>query len=676
MDKPAVAPAVGAKEKIEKQARQLAYDSRYKVKQSMKAKAGGRIDPAAMRKAYISQLAKSPAAPAIKARAKQMLMGEGYIDVDNLVKESTTSILKKIFVEKKMIVTNADKVGNTPAYQNYKNGDDRYIAADHLKKLEMQEEAEEKQFKVRVTDKKTGNSYVRMASRAKIGELRGNPGISSVEMTGYGEPTKSEKVGKKGKMDPVGKEDGDINNDGKKDKTDKYLMNRRKAIGKAIASKKESIEWDALSELSEKVSEDKQKKITGEGVNNKKLIKVFPDEVREHHQKDKDGKVVEHDEDTAPSSVEEGMLVNVAKGVESGVKKFNKFDDKVTKATMKKVVKPAVKNVKKVAKKTGMAVLRGTAGAVGGAIKGAGQGAMKGIKKGLREEEEVKDKKETPDGMTDVTFDAGAALPVTIKGSDDPREIPTAINLKKMKLRSMGLNMSHEPEGDMVEATKIDQKLRKDAKPIKPGPLYKLGRTKEQMGDKAVISRRNIRNADERNAADKRRFGMMSPAKETAERREKHKAARGVKKEGYGHNIFRKEDQKILDIIGDIFENQSMEAEKKTEKPDPQLAAKEKKANMAKKQVLMKKLQAVRMGAGSDIQASYKPSGKKIDEEGYDIARDQGRVRPSKDKKDATTLRMPPSKEMEKTRKVNKGPSAFELVKKKYGKAVMKMDKK
>ena len=39
MDKPAVAPAVGAKEKIEKQARQLAYDSRYKVKQAMKAKA-------------------------------------------------------------------------------------------------------------------------------------------------------------------------------------------------------------------------------------------------------------------------------------------------------------------------------------------------------------------------------------------------------------------------------------------------------------------------------------------------------------------------------------------------------------------------------------------------------------------------------------------------------------
>ena len=51
-----------------------------------------------------------------------------------------------------------------------------------------------------------------------------------------------------------------------------------------------------------------------------------------------------------------------------------------------------------------------------------------------------------------------------------------------------------------------------------------------------------------------------------------------------------------------------------------------------------------------------------------------GRVRPSKDKKDGTT--MPPSAEMKKTQKVNKGPSAFERVKKKYGKAVMVVGKK
>jgi len=36
------------------------------------------------------------------------------------------------------------------------------------------------------------------------------------------------------KLDPVGKEDDDINNDGKVDKTDKYLANKRKAVAKAI----------------------------------------------------------------------------------------------------------------------------------------------------------------------------------------------------------------------------------------------------------------------------------------------------------------------------------------------------------------------------------------------------------------------------------------------------------
>lgn len=37
------------------------------------------------------------------------------------------------------------------------------------------------------------------------------------------------------KLDPVGKEDADVNNDGKVDSSDSYLKNRRKAIGNAIA---------------------------------------------------------------------------------------------------------------------------------------------------------------------------------------------------------------------------------------------------------------------------------------------------------------------------------------------------------------------------------------------------------------------------------------------------------
>ena len=83
---------------------------------------------------------------------------------------------------------------------------------------------------------------------------------------------------------------------------------------------------------------------------------------------------------------------------------------------------------------------------------------------------------------------------------------------------------------------------------------------------------------------------------------------------------------------------------------------------------------------GDDLKIDNKNSVKKkmqknnLDEEGYDIARDMGRVKPSKDKKDGTT--MPPSAEMKKTQKVNKGPSAFDRVKKKYGKAVMVVGKK
>ena len=65
------------------------------------------------------------------------------------------------------------------------------------------------------------------------------------------------------KLDPVGKEDGDVDNDGDKDSSDKYLMKRRKAISKAM---------------------------------------------KEHHQKDENGNVIEHDEE----EVEEAYTVTNA----------------------------------------------------------------------------------------------------------------------------------------------------------------------------------------------------------------------------------------------------------------------------------------------------------------------------------------------------------------------------
>jgi len=62
-----------------------------------------------------------------------------------------------------------------------------------------------------------------------------------------------------------------------------------------------------------------------------------------------------------------------------------------------------------------------------------------------------------------------------------------------------------------------------------------------------------------------------------------------------------------------------------------------------------------------------------IPEEGYDVARDEGKVKSSKDKKDATSY--PPSEEVKKTQKKNDGPSAYERVKKKYKGQIMDVKK-
>lgn len=149
----------------------------------------------------------------------------------------------------------------------------------------VKEEADNKKFMVRVTDKTSGKTYRRYATREKIAQLRANPNISSVEMTQYGQPYEGEK--KKGEqtskvksgkgLDPVGREDKDIDNDGDHDKTDKYLLNRRKVRGVAIqkkASVKEGFSnWRYdLSEVMDDV--EASRKIKEKKVTNK--VKINP----------------------------------------------------------------------------------------------------------------------------------------------------------------------------------------------------------------------------------------------------------------------------------------------------------------------------------------------------------------------------------------------------------------
>jgi len=474
MDKPVAAAPTGAKEKVEKQARQLAYDVRYKTKQSMAQKSGGKLDPAQVQKAYMSQLAKSPAPPAVKSRAKQMLMGEDYKrDLGKLVSDSAASALFKVFVEHHQ----KDKDGNTIPHEGE----------------EINEE--EKSYKVRVTDKKTNNSYVRMATRAKIGELRSNPNIASVEMTEYGSPTKSEKY--KGKqtakakqgLDPVGKEDGDVNNDGKKDGTDKYLMKRRKAIGKAMATRKEEYSWrDGFAELIEKKDKE-EKKITGEGVNNKKLIKVFPDDVKEMYgsaagtgatmakpqppkeDKKEDPQIASKEKKQAMlkkqvlmkklQAVRAGAGSDITSSYEPEGEIVEDMGEKEHEAETRKQIRGMFKAPSSSSAEAGDIARRKAKNKA--ALKRSEQGAARrkenrnylrsvGKYKGPMEGVEMKPVEKTPEGMGDITFDAGGAIPTTIKAIGDPRELETAMKLKKTQLRASGLNMSHEPEGDMVEA--------------------------------------------------------------------------------------------------------------------------------------------------------------------------------------------------------------------------------
>ena len=88
------------------------------------------------------------------------------------------------------------------------------------------------------------------------------------------------------KLDPVGQEDGDIDNDGDEDDTDSYLLNRRKKIGQAM--KKEDMQYEEKREKLDSrglgvkrqsgLGKPTKKKKTNESVN-----EGAPDTELDHH---------------------------------------------------------------------------------------------------------------------------------------------------------------------------------------------------------------------------------------------------------------------------------------------------------------------------------------------------------------------------------------------------------
>jgi hypothetical protein len=68
---------------------------------------------------------------------------------------------------------------------------------------------------------------------------------------------KYSEVNEKKKLDPVGQADADIDNDGDVDKSDKYLHNRRKAIGKAMKNEEKDMSEMCCKNCGDKFGEPK-----------------------------------------------------------------------------------------------------------------------------------------------------------------------------------------------------------------------------------------------------------------------------------------------------------------------------------------------------------------------------------------------------------------------------------
>ena len=241
---------------VEKQASQLAYDVKYKVKAAMNK--GTKMNPAQVAKAYLSQLAKSPAAPAVKAMAKKKLMGEEYTqDIGNLVQGAVVNAIVDVFTEA----------------------------------------TEGKKYKIRVTDKKTGNTYIRNADRAKIAELRANPNISSVEITSHGEVSGDGE--KKAKKDYDG--DGKVESGAKEYRGAVHNAIQKKKGGKADGQDTSSVDEGVIYE-----KDEKKGKITGKNVDNYNskdpAVKVFP-KLGEQKEEDPSAKAAEKRATTAKKMV-------------------------------------------------------------------------------------------------------------------------------------------------------------------------------------------------------------------------------------------------------------------------------------------------------------------------------------------------------------------------------------
>jgi len=394
-------PSGGAVDKVRKAARQLAYDTRYKVKG--KFKDGQKADPASLKRAYMQQLGTSSAPGPVKMLAKKMLVGEEYDFVDVDVKSSLSNICAKVFVE------GGGKIEE---------------------EIEVIEEADDTKYTIRVKDKKTGREYLRKADRAKISELRSNPNISSVEITGRKDDSTYDRTGQKtakvkaGKgLDPVGKEDDDINNDGKVNKTDSYLKNRRKTIGNAIANE------EVIYEKEE--NGDKKIDVMKKGKNAVKINPSLGESIRAELDLLKAQRIAEQDASMKQQDDE---------------KKKEQLADKQAKKD--KMMRMRILRNKMLATRAGTEV--NASHQPEGDTIAEGEDTMRYCPK--CDKDETREECKYGGEYWDENSQPAKA--------EDPRSMPAKINLAKNKLRAMGLKMSYDMEGDMVEGLSVKDQMK------------------------------------------------------------------------------------------------------------------------------------------------------------------------------------------------------------------------
>ena len=242
----------------EKQASQLASDVRYKAKGKVPLGASEEEK----KKIFLKILAASPAPSVVKAMAKQKLLGEEVVREMRFDDGKEGKEKRKEALRKKRGMTKAEMDKHPQFKDDVKEGSSYGItrgsgkpsgamAAFGKKKKEEEEKAPRRQKGAMAYDgpnKERSEAADRILEktrkkREKMKESRNNYGLPiGLKSEGKKNTEKAMTPEQRYKipeaMDAVGKEDKDIDNDGDSDKTDKYLLNRRKAIGKAIAKKR------------------------------------------------------------------------------------------------------------------------------------------------------------------------------------------------------------------------------------------------------------------------------------------------------------------------------------------------------------------------------------------------------------------------------------------------------